>query len=108
MLQAGEVEVAGPGIPEEEDLVLADGQDVDVAVMVDVDGKEVVGRPEDVDVRRPGSGPVKSRFGETLCGPEIGAAAVPDVDVHRGQEVRVAELVAELRMRKKSSRPSPL
>ena len=52
-----EVEVPGSGIPEQENLVLADGQDIDVAVMVDVDGEEVVGRPVRCRCPRPGSGP---------------------------------------------------
>ena len=37
---------------------------------------------------------VKSRFGETLYGPKSGHGGRADVDVHRGQEVGVAERVA--------------
>ncbi len=94
-LERGEVEVRRPRVADEVNAVLADGQEVDVAVLVDVRGAEVVGGPVDVD---PGRLETAREIDvrRLVMSPELGCEARADIDVHRGQEVRVAELVGRV------------
>ena len=50
-LEVVQIKIVGAGIPDEENFILTDGQNIHVPVAVDVDGTEVVGRPVDIDPR---------------------------------------------------------